>query len=946
MKQLLLLIFLMLMEALHAQHISTNAIPTLSQLPVNAIHRVFQDSEGYMWYGTVNGLCRDDGYRVQVFRSDFHTPSLLENNIIVCIAEDEDGKIWFGTDKGAYILYKTTYHIQPLDGEQLQGVMIHAMRATSNGMIWVSAGDRLLRYRQDGTLLQTYEILDDTGKLAHMNDVCESRQGDIWLTFGGCGIYHWNREEDTLQPWPTAGLKHRNMTQLIQDCNEDYFWVGTWGDGLLRFKPSATSPDSMYIYQPLPTDGERNVDGIILYLAQDDTFGYIWATTEHSLVAYRQSGNGLLEQLHIPEMVTDENQMLNEVIKDRLGNLWVSAFDRPSFIIQFQENASQHYPMESIARRVNGRTAVMALCEAGDGVMWVSQERKGVFLYDRNNDRERCYTDCKETDGLWLNPVKEMAATSLQGGVWVAPERSSIVYRLNRNGMEMKLVDEVQLGGKLTAADYICKVCEDVQQRLWIGTTRGLYRYDVKKGTMQTVSDSLGFVSDIQPIKQGGVWVSTTDKGLYRFPAEGEGQHYPFSPDFSTLSQTTDGLLWMGTEGGGIYLFNPHTEELTDYTQRCGLQGNRVNRVMCDMFNHLWIDTNQRIIEFNPRNNSFRTYDTGNEGLALWRLIPTSLCMGADGRLYFGGIPGICAFTPSNHLESEARQVRTVITNVTVAGQSLLFGRREGCDLHQGICLQPDDRNLEIEFSSLNHRVASKIRYAYQLEGVDREWMYTPVGENCAFYNQLAKGTYRFRVKATDENGLWSNEVTELTIRRLPAFYETWWAYLCYILLALGIIYYLLYLYLKRMERKNNELWEDSREMMKMRTYLDSKVNLPEPEFEQLDELLMEKAVRTVEANLTEPDFDVAALAEAMNMSRSTLTRKLKAITGHTPLDFIRHIKMKHARRMLQDPQRSVTEVAATLGYLNRKYFTSCFKEEFGETPSEFQKRQSEGNPS
>ena len=116
----------------------------------------------------------------------------------------------------------------------------------------------------------------------------------------------------------------------------------------------------------------------------------------------------------------------------------------------------------------------------------------------------------------------------------------------------------------------------------------------------------------------------------------------------------------------------------------------------------------------------------------------------------------------------------------------------------------------------------------------------------------------------------------------------------------------------------------------------------PEPEFVQLDKLLLEKAVKAVEDNLTEPDFDVTALADAMNMSRSTLTRKLKAITGRTPLDFIRNIKMKHARHMLEDKDKSVTEVAATLGYFNRKYFTTCFKEEFGMTPSEFQKSQHE----
>lgn len=125
-----------------------------------------------------------------------------------------------------------------------------------------------------------------------------------------------------------------------------------------------------------------------------------------------------------------------------------------------------------------------------------------------------------------------------------------------------------------------------------------------------------------------------------------------------------------------------------------------------------------------------------------------------------------------------------------------------------------------------------------------------------------------------------------------------------YVLIVMGVSGYSLYLYLKRVDRKNNEMWADNKEMIKMRIYLDSKVNLPEPEFVQLDKLLLEKAVKAVEDNLTEPDFDVTALADAMNMSRSTLTRKLKAITGRTPLDFIRNIKMKHARHMLEDKDK------------------------------------------
>ena len=122
MKYILTFILSFLSFLVCSQNITITDIPTIDQLPVNAIHRVFRDSEGYMWYGTVNGLCRDDGYHVKVFRSDIETPGLLEDNLVECIAEDKKGNIWFGTDKGVYILDKSDYSVHPMDWERLKNI--------------------------------------------------------------------------------------------------------------------------------------------------------------------------------------------------------------------------------------------------------------------------------------------------------------------------------------------------------------------------------------------------------------------------------------------------------------------------------------------------------------------------------------------------------------------------------------------------------------------------------------------------------------------------------------------------------------------------------------------------------------------------------------------------------------------------------------------------------
>lgn len=935
MKHLIVLLFSFWGGWVFAQNISLSEIPKLGKLPVNAIHRIFQDSEGYMWYGTVDGLCRDDGYQVQVFRSDINTPRLLDNNLVECIAEDQQQKIWFGTDKGAYVLDKKDYAVRALDSVRLKNKQIHRIDATSDGFMWISISGSLLKYRTDGRWVRTYPIKVGNHSFA-VSGFCESRKAEVIITVNGDGVYHLDRSTDRFLPYPRR-MKRNNPTTLIQDKDKDYFWLVAWGDGVVRFDPSA-SADSMYVYQPLPVNARGEENGVILYLMQDDKQGHLWGTSSHNLVAFSGTKEGCLKQVSLPDLLPASNRMLNDLIKDRWGDLWVSAFDQPSFIVHFTDDTPKNYSLPVLRDRVDCNPAIMSLVDSGDGVMWISQERTGVCLYDLQTNRVSCYSDFDQTRKLSLGVTKMLAPVRANRGVWVVPEGTALVYRLERDDMTMRLVDQLDLSRSFPS-EIIRIVYEETHgNHLWIGTLKGLYRYDSKTKSVICIAPTMGFVTSMVEASDGQLWVCTNDKGLYKVSPEGKVSAYPIKHGFSSIAISLEGHLWLGCEEGGIYSYNPHTNELKDYSDICRMNGDQVNQVLVDVFNHVWIDTNQKIIELNPRNGSFRTYLTTDKTMLLWRLIPTSICQGKDGNIYFGGIPGICSLTPSNRLEREAASVKTLITNVEVMGQSLIFGKRRVENSSASILLYSEDHNLEIYFSSLHHRFAHKIRYAYRLKGIDTDWIYTSGGKNSAFYNSLPKGNYIFQVKATDENGLWSNEVSELVIRRLPAFYETWWAYFLYVTLFSAFLVGSIYKYKKRMERKNNELWSDSQELMKMRHYLDSEVNSSEWEYEQLDKLLLEKAVKTVEDHLTEPDFGVTALAEAMSMSRSTLTRKLKAITGRTPLDFIRNIKMKHARRMLEDKNRNVSEIASHLGYFNRKYFASCFKEEFGMTPSEYQK--------
>ncbi|WP_417128735.1 AraC family transcriptional regulator, partial [Phocaeicola sp.] len=917
-----------------ASHVRLTPIPSLPQLPVNAIHRIFQDSKGLMWYGTVNGLCCDDGYQINVIRSDINTPGLLSDNTIQSIAEDDNGRIWFGTDHGAYILDKASGQVTPLDSKELQTRFIYSIRKTSDGYMWVATRHKLLRYNASGELQKTYLLYNPEGGPAWITGFCESRQKQILITIGKEGIYRYDKKTDTFIRYasPPSGEK---LTCIVQDRTHNYFWVGTNSDGLLLFNPSAPK-DSIYTYSPLPVNPMGETERDILYMVQDSREGTLWMTTRSSLIAMRYDETQRCLRQTDFRLPAEYGNMLNEIYQDKDGNLWVASFDGKSFIIHFTENAPEEFALPALQERVRFQPAIMALCDAGEGKMWISQERTGLCLYDLPHHKVTLYTDFPAVNGLSLATIKQMTEARREGNVWVIPEGQSLIYELGRKGMQMKHLRTLSLPEKTKR--YFTQTYEDHNGTLWAGTNNGLFSFTLHDNQLHTVCDTLGLVSAIKEDKKGNLWIGTVNKGLYQLSPKGECHKIPSPLSITCLSVQEDSLIWMGTQEGGVYALNWQTGKLTDHTRLCELYGNIVNQLEFDVYGHLWIDTNQKLIEYNPKNHSFSTYLTTDNSMLLRRFIPTAICKGHDGRIYFGGIPGICAVTPSARLDQPSKNIPTFITGTYVMGKPVTNGN--------SLTLQPDEYDLDIHFSSLDYLNASKIRYAYRLIGLDKEWNYTAVGQHTVNYKHLPHGNYVFEVKATDGYGIWSDKITRLHIERLPAFYQTGWAITLYILLLAAGVFLGLRFYLRRMKLKNEELYADSTELMKMRSYLNeksgpqTKVRVSDIEFAKLDEILLGNILKAVEENLSEPDFDVQHLAEKVNMSRSTLTRKLKAITGLTPLEYIRRVKMQHACRMLEDPRTAVNEVALALGYYNRKYFTSCFKEEYGITPSEYQKQQ------
>ncbi len=811
-----IVIFLSSALCLHSQHITVRDIPLLDQLPVSAIHRIFQDREGYMWYGTVNGLCRDDGYNIHTFRSDLYHPEVLSNNSITCIAEDSQGKIWFGTRKGAYILDKSTYKISLIDIAGLPGKDIYSISATSEGSVWIHVSGDLLRLTEQGALVKKYTIPfgDGSGKSGFLY---EDRNHTILLSVSGDGLYKLNKESYTFEPFLLQ--KGLSISTIIQDKDKEYYWIGIRGKGIARLDPPNRSKKAAYLHELLPVNVMGQQDGQVFHIVQDEVYGYIWGTFRTDLFVFRITPEGAPEQICTSHFIPPCNKMLYEILKSRDGNLWVSAFDRKSFILSFSAHEMHEYPIPSLEKRIKSNPAIVTLCKDEKGIFWFSQERIGLCLYQPETDKVTHYSDCPEVKGLPLGTIPYLTKSRQPGKVWVISYGTKVLG-LTRKDMEIRVSQEIELKDAAKDAEVIECIFEDKDANLWIGTLSGIYLYRAKTGTLEIISETLGNVSGITQTKGGMIWATIRNKGICSISPEKKLTVYPSKKDFLCIDAGKENELWLGTGEGEVWMFSPGVKNnFTDYSLACGMNGDMVDNIAIDKYNHVWIITNQQIKEFNPKNGAYRSFSASNPAILLNRFLPRAVYEDKDGVLYFGGIPGIISMNPSQRLESTPQQVKASITNIKIMGQSILFDHASGDNISPQIEIHPEEQNLEIEFSSLDYQHTDQIRYAYRLKGVDHDWVYLPPGKNSAFYNKLDKGKYTFEVKATDKNGLWSNEITEITINRLPTFYETWWAYTLYFVIAIALLGTILYLYLQRIKQENSKRFTEEITQTKLRYF-------------------------------------------------------------------------------------------------------------------------------
>ena len=917
--------------AFFAQQISITRLPTQKALPMSHLHRIFQDSEGYMWYGTDGGgLCRDNGYQIDVFRPGISMPSYsqtayfssptMKSSMITCIAEDSSGHIWFGTRNGLYLIDKKDYVVKTVPCIETQGRQVNALMADSHGSVWVSLNNAIYQFSPAGKLIKKYYPAGVKG-VNVVSTFTEDSHRTVWAACWIGGIIRYDSRTDRFvsEEWP----KTLRPIQMIEDAGRNYYWVATWGGGIVRFDPNKNS-DRRVAAQPATTDAGRKPYGSeVMCIVQDKSQGLLWASTMDDIYAYRIK-NGQLIPYSTDAFIPKGKKIIDRLYEDRAGNIWVPGYSPHTFAISFTNDNIQRYEVEAQSRTTTYPLLADAVCEDG-GMLWIWQGRIGLTLYDPKSNQIIYAAKNPETQSYAIGKCVEKCAD--MPGIWATS--GSKLLRLWHEGMKMRLKEIATL----PPSKPIHSISES-SGRLIVGAGNAIYEYTIIGGKLRKLCSLPGTPSSITTTKDGKCYAIVERKGIARFDLSGHAQIINGKEEFANMAATPQGIVWASTQQGNIYSYDPEKGTWTLENKACQHYGGYVRDLQADGIGHVWILTEQEVKEYNPANHASRTFRCTDEQIGMGMFL--SLQRIGDDKICIGGDGAFVILPPSADLDHAAMQsVKPIVTSFAIDGRRSIVGKGQ-----KEITIEPGQSNIEVFISTLDILNSQKTSYAYRLKGMGKEWTYLPQGSNVAHFNYLPNGNYELEVKATNQYGSWGKPTVCISIDRLPAWYETWWAYLVYAIMAFAMSAGLLWLkrrihYLVVLQRKRREILLDNVEL---------KANAAQLEDE--DKESVKKAVRLTEQNLSNANYSVTQLSSDMNMSRQSLYNKIQKVTGQSPTEFIRAIRLKKAASLINATDMPMSKIMKVVGFTTPSYFTKCFKEMFGVTPSQYGKQEKEKDAS
>ena len=774
----------------------------------STIEAICQDNRGFMWIGTRDGLNRYDGHTIIVFRNDPSDSTSLTDSYTRCIYEDRNHELWVGTVNGlnlydpAHGTFKRWKHREG-DSATLSHNIITAMLEDHKGRFWVATygGGLNLLDRATGRC-RSFHMGGGPGSLRDDRILCllEDKSGMIWVgTQSGLDQFDASTGHFTAMENPAVTNTSGNTIIAMQADRQGDLWLGTEDDGLYLFDPLRRS---FTRYGHSDKEASSLGNNMIKCMLMDHK-GQLWAgSINGGLNLLHQPAGNFYHYAHEPGNGSSLSQRtISALFENKQGNLWVGTHRGGINIYSPGIEKFDLYRQEPTPGSLS-YSDVKTFCEDKSGNIWVGTDGGGLDLFRRDQHSFKNYRNDPFNDrSLGSNAVLDVMQDR-QGRLWVSTWGGGLNLFDASRGSFTRYVNDPRDPHSISS-NFVQKTIEDYAGNLWVATYYGgLDLFDPAHGTFRRViDDPSGTTSlsgkDIVSLledKEGRIWIGTDDGGLNCWhPDTRHFTHYFSSferlPDLRVLFVDSKGRLWVGQKG--LYVLDAERDSFRLFTTKAGLANEFIKGITEDGQGNLWISTSNGLTSLNPNTAAFSKYNTG-DGLQDLEFEANAFLKTKDGEMYFGGINGFNCFYPGA-IRANGFVPPVYITGLQMSNRLMepgVAGSPLTADISmtRSIRLSYRQSTFSLSFSALNFVTPENNQYAYKLEGLDTDWNY--VGkENKVTYTNLGPGDYTFRVKASNNDGVWNEEGTSIRIVITPPFWKTGWFISLLVLLGLLALY-------------------------------------------------------------------------------------------------------------------------------------------------------------
>jgi signal transduction histidine kinase/ligand-binding sensor domain-containing protein/DNA-binding response OmpR family regulator len=812
-KVLILLFFLSTSISAQSPKVKFERLSTEHGLSHSSVYCIFQDRKGFLWFGTENGLNRYDGYQFTTYYYEPDDTTSLSNSWVWSILEDHTGTLWVGTVDGlnqfdrnrdCFVRYKH----DPGNPASLSCSYVRVILEDHAGTLWIGTTNGLNRFDRDtGKFISYNRNTDNPEHLGgnYILTICEDQSQTLWVGTQG-GLFRYDREKDALIPSEEWRELMTNKPLIVSALYQDrlgMLWIGTWGWGTAHKRPGWNQTIVSH-------DNWLNIPAGNLSFCEDHS-GTLWIAANRLSQLNRETGL-LAEYQYDPKLPTSiSSPQIRAIYESRHGEngvLWFGTFwGGVSKLVQKQKKFVNYRPEFKNLTELN-QNRISALVEGQDGEFWVGTAGSGLYQFDRETKNSSHY----RIDPLWAPNTSpdfiEALCVDQNGELWVGASYSGGLHRYDRKRDRFTHFLHDPKNPFSLSLNHISAIHEDRFGILWVGTDGGgLNQFDrnqerfirYQHQPQDSGSLSSNKVKIIFEDSSGVLWIGTWGGGLNKFDRERDKfvryQHEPGNPNslsdnrIMTICESPAGVLWIGTSSAGLNRFDCRDERFTSFTVKDGLPSNNIYGMLSDDRGNLWISTDKGLSKFNIATKIFRNYDAA-DGLPGDEFSERAFCKSKTGELFFGGRHGFTAFYPDS-IQDNPFVPPIVLTDFKIMNKPAELDTAIAEKKH--IVLRHDENFLSFEFAALNYVSPEKNQYRYKMEGVDQDWIYsgnpTGVARRFANYTGIAPGDYVFKVRGSNNDGVWNEQGASVRITINPPWWRTNWAYAIYALLIGTALY-------------------------------------------------------------------------------------------------------------------------------------------------------------